>query len=132
MNINKKIIYFTDPRYVGDEERDVDFEGIFMVDLDGKTTLATNDVKKPNGILVSKDGKKVFVADHEITRNGSRKLLSFLIQPNGQLSDKKVLHDFEKERGIDGMALGPDGNIYATAGSDKHAGIYVFTEMGTL
>ena len=62
-----------------------------MVDLDGKTTLATNDVKKPNGILVSKDGKKVFVADHEITSNGSRKLLSFLIQPNGQLSDKKVL-----------------------------------------
>ena len=103
-----------------------------MVDLNGKTSLATKDIKKPNGILVSEDGKTIYVADHEITPNGSRKLLSFSIEKNGELSNKKVLHDFEEERGIDGMALSPNGDIYATAGSEKHAGIYVFSHEGDL
>ena len=132
INKRNKLIYFTDPRYVGNEERELDFEGIFMVDLNGNTSLATKDIKKPNGILVSEDGKTIFVADHEIIPNGSRKLLSFSIEPNGELSNKKVLHDFEEERGIDGMALSPNGDIYATAGSGKHAGIYVFSHEGDL
>ena len=132
INKKNKLIYFTDPRYVGNEKRELDFEGIFMVDLNGKTSLATKDIEKPNGILVSEDGKTIYVADHEITPNGSRKLLSFSIEPNGELSNKKVLHDFEEERGIDGMALSPSGDIYATAGSGKHAGIYVFSHEGDL
>ena len=132
INKKNKLIYFTDPRYVGNEKRELDFEGIFMVDLNGKTSLATKDIKKPNGILVSEDGKTIYVADHEITPNGSRKLLSFSIEKNGELSNKKVLHDFEEERGIDGMALSPNGDIYATAGSGKHAGIYVFSHEGDL
>jgi len=132
INKKNKLIYFTDPRYVGNEKRELDFEGIFMVDLNGKTSLATKDIKKPNGILVSEDGKTIYVADHEITPNGSRKLLSFSIEKNGELSNKKVLHDFEEERGIDGMALSPSGDIYATAGSGKHAGIYVFSHEGDL
>ena len=132
INKKNKLIYFTDPRYVGNEKRELDFEGIFMVDLNGKTSLATKDIKKPNGILVSEDGKTIYVADHEITPNGSRKLLSFSIEKNGELSNKKVLHDFEEERGIDGMALSPKGDIYATAGSGKHAGIYVFSHEGDL
>lgn len=132
INKKNKLIYFTDPRYVGNEKRELDFEGIFMVDLNGKTSLATKDIKKPNGILVSEDGKTIYVADHEVTPNGSRKLLSFSIEKNGELSNKKVLHDFEEERGIDGMALSPNGDIYATAGSGKHAGIYVFSHEGDL
>ena len=132
INKKNKLIYFTDPRYVGNEKRELDFEGIFMVDLNGKTSLATKDIKKPNGILVSEDGKTIYVADHEITPNGSRKLLSFSIEKNGELSNKKVLHDFEEERGIDGMALSPNGDIYATAGSGKHEGIYVFSHEGDL
>ena len=132
INKKNKLIYFTDPRYVGNEKRELDFEGIFMVDLNGNTSLATKDIKKPNGILVSEDGKTIYVADHEVTPNGSRKLLSFSIEKNGELSNKKVLHDFEEERGIDGMALSPNGDVYATAGSGKHAGIYVFSHEGDL
>jgi sugar lactone lactonase YvrE len=30
------------------------------------------------------------------------------------------------------MALGPKGNIFATAGSDKEAGIYIFDPGGNL
>ena len=127
-----KNIYFTDPRYIGEEKREIEFEGIFLVRPDGTTDLATRDVKKPNGIIFSKDGQKVFVADHEVTKEGSRQLLSFNVTDEGKLNNKEILHDFGPSRGIDGMALGPRGNIYATAGSGKEAGIYVFEPGGNL
>ena len=130
-NVGKNI-YFTDPRYVGEEKREIEFEGIFMVRPDGSTELATKDVKKPNGIIFSKDGKKVFVADHEVTNDGTRQLLSFSVTAEGKLENKQTLHDFGSSRGIDGMALGPRGNIFATAGSGKEAGIYVFEPGGNL
>ena len=61
MNINKKIIYFTDPRYVGDEERDIDFEvylylkiGISEDDIDLLSSLdgiiRKNDLEKDSNI----------------------------------------------------------------------------------
>ena len=127
-----KNIYFTDPRYVGEEKRELEFEGIFMVRPNGSTELATKDVKKPNGIIFSKDGKKVFVADHEVTNDGTRQLLSFSLTEEGKFENKQILHDFGPSRGIDGMALGPKGNIFATAGSDKEAGIYIFDPGGNL
>ena len=42
-----------------------------------------------------------------------------------------MLYDFGPERrGIDGMTLDVEGNIYATAGSGAEAGIYVFGPQG--
>src|SRR5687768_10987468 len=49
-------VYFTDPRYVGDEPRELDFEAVFLVHSDGKTVVATREATKPNGIAVSPDG----------------------------------------------------------------------------
>ena len=121
-------VYFTDPRYVGNDPRDLDFEGVFLVATDGKTTLATRDVQKPNGILVSPDGKTVYVADNN--SRGNRQLVAFAVQKDGSLSGKKVLFDFGGGRGIDGMTLDKQGNIYATAGTGAKAGIYVFSPEG--
>ena len=41
-----------------------------------------------------------------------------------------MLHDFGKERGIDGMTVTKDGTIVATAGSKDAAGIYFFSPEG--
>jgi gluconolactonase len=121
-------IYFTDPRYVGDEPRQLDFEAVFRVTPSGATSIATREVQKPNGILVSADGKRVFVSDNNA--EGNRQLLAFDVKPDGSLAGKKVLHDFVAGRGIDGMTLDTGGNIYATAGTGKLAGIYVFSPKG--
>lgn len=121
-------VYFTDPRYVGDDPRDLDYEAVFIVAPDGTTRIATRDVQKPNGILVSPDGKTVFVADNN--PQGNRHLAAFAVKADGTLGDKKVLHDFGGGRGIDGMTLDIDGNIYATAGTGDKAGIYVFSPVG--
>jgi gluconolactonase len=56
--------------------------------------------------------------------------LRFGVKSTGVLGGKKVLFDFGDGRGIDGMTLDRDGNIYATAGSGSEAGIYVFSPEG--
>jgi gluconolactonase len=41
-----------------------------------------------------------------------------------------VLHDFGEDRGIDGMCIDVKGNIYATAGRAKTAGVTIFAPDG--
>lgn len=121
-------VYFTDPRYAGDEPRELKFEGVFFVSPDGQVRLATRNVEKPNGILVSISGRQVYVADNN--PRGKRQLAVFDIRSDGTLTNKKVLFDFGQGRGIDGMTLDRAGNIYATAGSGDAAGVYVFGPNG--
>jgi gluconolactonase len=121
-------VYFTDPRYVGGEPRELDFEAVFLVSPDGDVKVATREVSKPNGILVSPDGKTVYVSDNNPA--GSRHLVAFAVRDDGTLEGKRVLHDFGAGRGIDGMALDTAGKIYATAGSRDKAGVYVFDPTG--
>jgi gluconolactonase len=124
-------VYFTDPRYVGGEPRDLDFEAVFLVKPDGKVSIATREVEKPNGILVAPEQKTVYVADHNSDPLGAHTLLAFEVAPDGALVGKRLLFDFgPRKRGIDGMTLDRDGNIYATAGSGDEAGIYVFSPKG--
>jgi gluconolactonase len=123
-------VYFTDPRYVGEEPRDLDFEAVFLVEPDGKVRIATNDVQKPNGILVAPDGRHVYLADNNA--QGNRHLAVFTVADDGTLKEKRILHDFGEGRGIDGMTLDASGNLYATAGSGENAGVYVFSPEGKL
>ena len=121
-------VYFTDPRYVGGEPRELDFEAVFLVSPGGNVKVATREVSKPNGILTSGDGKTVYVSDNN--PQGSRQLVAFAVKADGTLEGKRVLHDFGKGRGIDGVALDTAGNIYGTAGTGDKAGVYVFSPDG--
>ena len=121
-------VYFTDPRYVGDEPRELDMEVVFLVATDGRVAVATDEVKKPNGVLVSPDGKTVYVSENN--PSGKRQLLAFRVRADSLLEGKRVLWDFGSGRGIDGMTLDRDGNIYATAGTSDKAGVYVFGSSG--
>jgi sugar lactone lactonase YvrE len=125
-------VYFTDPRYVGDEPRELDFEAVFLVKSDGTVKLATRDVEKPNGILVSPDQKTVYVADNNGDPLGAHTLLAFDRAADGTLVNKRLLFDFgPRKRGIDGMTLDSQGNIYATGGGGgDDAGIYIFAPDG--
>ncbi|HLY09605.1 MAG TPA: SMP-30/gluconolactonase/LRE family protein [Planctomycetota bacterium] len=124
-------VYFTDPRYGGDEPRDIDFEGVYRVTPAGVVTLATRDVEKPNGILISHDGRTVYVADTNSDPKGNHHLVAFRVQADGTLADKRLLYDFGPDRRpIDGMAMDASGRIYAAGGTGPRAGLYVFGPDG--
>ena len=121
-------IYFTDPRYVGEEKREIDTESVYRIDADGTVTQIITDVQKPNGIILSPDMKTLYLADNHPSKN--RYLLAFPLKDDGTVGEKKVLHDFAPDRGIDGMCMDVKGNIYATAGKGKTAGVTIFSPEG--
>jgi gluconolactonase len=122
-------VYFTDPRYVGDEPREIDTESVYRIDPDGKVTQIISDVSKPNGIILSPDMKRLYLAVND--PKGKRQLLGYDLKSDGSVANKQVLYEFTIPRGIDGMSIDMKGNIYATAGSGKDGGIYVFDLKGT-
>jgi gluconolactonase len=121
-------VYFTDPRYAGDEPREIDTESVYRIDPDGTVTQIITDVQKPNGILLSPDMKTLYVADNN--PKGHRLLLAYGLKKDGSVVSRKVLHNFAPDRGIDGMCLDVQGNIYATAGQGKTAGVSILTPAG--
>jgi gluconolactonase len=121
-------IYFTDPRYVGTEPRELKSEPIFRVTSQGEVSLFDDRLKKPNGIVFSPDGKLLFVA--ETDPKGNHHLVRFNINKDGSAGDFKVLHDFGKGRGIDGMAMTENGFVVTTTGSGTEAAIVVFDANG--
>lgn len=120
-------VYVSDPRYVGDEPRELDFEAVFRIDPDGTVTRLETTARKPNGLAISPDGKTLYVSD-----NGpERKALLALPLKDGAVGKPKVIKDFGDGRGIDGMTVTADGRIVATAGSGPIAGVYVYRPDGT-
>ncbi|MEW4564289.1 sulfatase-like hydrolase/transferase [Bremerella sp. JC770] len=123
-------VYFTDPRYGGKAPKEIDFEGVYFI-RDGKAYVASDKIERPNGILISQDGTTAYVADNNNQFGGARSLLKMPIEKDGTFGPATKLFDFGMgRRGIDGMALDQQGNIYATAGLGSDAGVYVFSPDG--
>ena len=120
-------IYVSDPRYVGDEPRELDDEAVYRIDPDGSVHKLATTAKKPNGLAVSADQATLYVADNGPER---KVLLALKLDAKGEVSDPKVLVDFGKTRGIDGMTVTTDGKIVATLGGGSTAGVYVFDAQG--
>ncbi|MCE9532092.1 MAG: SMP-30/gluconolactonase/LRE family protein [Planctomycetes bacterium] len=123
-------VYFTDPRYVGDQPRELTHESVFRIDADGTVTRIISDMSKPNGIAISPDQKTLYVAESHVAPKGKRELRAYPLKDDGSVGEGKVLHDFGGDRGIDGMAIAYDGHIFATAGKGKTAGVVIFTPEG--
>ncbi|MCA9053377.1 MAG: SMP-30/gluconolactonase/LRE family protein [Planctomycetaceae bacterium] len=103
--------YFTDPNY-RQQPPSQPVQGCYYVSRSGKVTRVVADLPRPNGILVSQDGKTLYVANIE-----ERKIMAYPIVATGQLSSPTVLFTGDETtdgNGPDGMSLDEHGNIYAT------------------
>lgn len=125
---SKGRIYFTDPRYVGDEARELDHESVYRIEIDGIVTRVIGDVTKPNGLVISPDGKTLYLSEHH--PKGPRLLLAYPLKDDGTVGPRKQLVDFGTDRGIDGMTVASDGTVVATAGTGPTAGVHFFDPTG--
>ncbi|QDV38766.1 SMP-30/gluconolactonase/LRE family protein [Tautonia plasticadhaerens] len=122
-------VYVSDPRYVGDEPRELDEEVVYRIDPDGTVTRLETTATKPNGLVVSPDGTTLYVSN-----NGPdlKALLKLDLDPRtGEVSNPKKIKDFGNGRGIDGMTVTRDGLVVAAAGSGPLGGVYVYRPDGT-
>jgi len=115
-------LYFTDPMYKRDYwKRDPASQqpGQYVYYFNRKTGRSKpvcTDLTQPNGIIGTKDGKLIYVADI-----GAKKTYRYAVQPDGELTDKKLFC----ELGSDGMTLDVKGNLYLTG-----KGVTVFDSTG--
>ena len=135
-------IYFTDPRYLGDEPRELRYRAVYRINRDGSVIEITHEVSKPNGIALSPDGKTLYVADHDngtdkIDLNqpdpdpGPMKIYAFPLGRDGKVSgSRRTIVDFGKEAGCDGMTVDELGNLYLTVRSLKRPGVMVVDPSG--
>lgn len=112
--------YFTDPFYKrpywkrGPQEQDV--QGVYYVSPEGKVTRVEGELKQPNGIIGTPDGKTLYVADI-----GAGKTYAYDVQPDGSLKNRRLFC----EAGSDGMTIDEKGNVYLTG-----RGVAVFDRAG--
>ena len=99
-------IWFTDPNY-GGRPLSIPTEQVYRADPQPddtySVTMVTKDMRRPNGILISAAGDRLFVADTPSDKRSHPKLVTYPINPDGSLGEQSTLHDFGWGRGIDGM-----------------------------
>ena len=118
---SKGELFFTDPPYglegnVDDPTKELAFQGVYKLTPDGKVTLLTDEMTRPNGIAFSPDEKTLYVA------NSDPKMaiwMAFDVTEEG-LENGRVLFDATKfvgaeRKGLpDGLKVHKSGKLFAT------------------
>jgi gluconolactonase len=128
-------LYFTDPPYGlekvwDDPARELDFCGVYRLSKDGKLTLLTKEMSRPNGIAFSPDEKTLYVANSDPEK---AVWMAFEVKEDGTLGSGRVFFDstgwVKTRKGLpDGMKVDKDGILFATG----PGGVHVFAPDGTL
>lgn len=130
-------IFFTDPPYGlnGQDEsaaKEQSHNGLYYADLSGDIpviTLLDNSLTRPNGVVLSPDGRKLYVA---VSDPDAAKYYTYDVAPDGSVSGKSTLYDATHlvkagKPGLpDGMAISKDGYLFATG----PGGVLVFSPNG--
>ncbi len=118
-------VYFTDPVF-GTTLKMV--ESVYYIADDGTVTRLIEELEKPNGVIISKEGHTLWVVD-----TYDRYVFSWNIDAPGSISQKDTFAILElasgntdNHSGADGMAVDKLGNLYVTT----EIGVQVFDTAG--
>jgi len=101
---------------------------IFYIKPDGQVVMATGEVERPNGVILSKDEKTLYATNREF-------LLAFDVQSDGSLLNKRTFAnlvglstgpDGAPVGGGDGLIIDDAGRVYTATGP----GVQVFSPRG--
>lgn len=128
-------IYFTDPIYglpqhENDPTREMNFEGVYKISTDGKTTLLIDSIPRPNGVALSLDQKILYIGSSDDIKP---RWYAYHLDENGNIKSGGILLDAVPLRkkaavkqGPDGFKIDKYGNIFS-AGPD---GINIISPEG--
>ncbi len=122
--------FFTDPPYglpkqENDPTREILFQGVYKIKIDGNVVIVTDSLTRPNGVAVTPDGRTLIVANSD---PGKARWYAFDLEGDS-VSNSRVFFDateFTKsEQGLpDGLKIDKQGNIFATG----PGGVWIFNK----
>jgi gluconolactonase len=125
--------YFTDPPYglekgMEDPKKELDFQGVYRIAPEGKLTLVTKEMERPNGIALSPDEKTLYVANSHDVRPI---IMAFPVNADGTLGKGREFynaktHGASGPGACDGLTSDKAGNVFATV----PGGVAIFTPAG--
>src|SRR6476469_4353687 len=85
-------IYFTDPPYglvkgMDDPKKELSFQGVYRISPEGKLTLLTKELERPNGIALSTDEKTLYVSN---TYDERPVIMAYPLNEDGTIGAGKV------------------------------------------
>jgi gluconolactonase len=126
--------FFTDPPYglpmqnENDPAKELPFQGVFKVSPDGKLTLLTDSLTRPNGIAFTPDGRTVIVANSD-----PQKAIwyAYDLTESDTFTNARIFYDATADakttHGLpDGLKADRQGNIFATG----PGGVWIFDKNG--
>lgn len=125
--------YFTDPPYglenqEKDSTKETKVEGVYRINADSSVELLIDSLTRPNGVIVSNDGKKLYVSNSDPDK---AIWVVYDIDVAGKISNGKVFMDATEkaatEKGLpDGLCMNSKGYIFATG----PGGVWIFNPAG--
>lgn len=102
---------------------------VYYIAPGGKAIMVADGIRRPNGILLSRDEKTLYVNDTQ-----GEYLLAFDVESNGTVKNRRNFAKYQGattgpngvSSGADGLAIDNDGRIYAATS----AGVEVFGPKG--
>jgi gluconolactonase len=112
--------YFTDPAFgAQQEQRELDFYGVYHVPPKGPMVLVAKPAGRPNGIALSPNGRTLYVSNAD-----ERNVRAYDVDKNGETSNERVL--ISKIQGVPGgITVDEKGNLYVAA-----KGVAVYSPEG--
>lgn len=128
-------LYFTDPPYglpgqMEDQNKELDFQGVYCLLNTGELLLVDAEIKFPNGIGLSSDGRVLYVAES----NPEKAVwYGYDLMAPGRAKNKRILTNAthlvsqEGQQGLpDGLKVHSNGTIFATG----PGGVWVLAPNG--
>ncbi len=115
-------IYFTDT------------QGVYFLPPGGQLKKVIQDIKNPNGVMLSPDEKTLYANDKD-----GEYLLAYDVRPDGSLTNRRNFAKYKsltipgskdarlaEDNGADGLAIDSDGRVYVAT----NVGVEVFSKQG--
>ena len=87
--------------------------GAYHVSAAGAVTVVENQNLVSNGILLSADGRTLWVTNTD-------RVIAFDVQPDGSTKNRRDFGTLDGDRGADGMTIDSEGRLYVTASKGVH------------
>ena len=121
-------VYFTDPHFRAPMPLPQKVTAVYYADKDGKVTRLLDDLKAPNGVILSPDEKTLYVIP-----SLQAEMMAYPVTEPGKLGKGSVfctLKQAEDKSGTggDGLTIDEKGNLYITSG----LGLQVYDPAGKL